>query len=220
MRLRRKDETKFIPTEDNANKFETWNATGGHSTTTCKGRPYPKFSLGECAVNCYTQWFSGLSCPDYNMITEEQYRVAKAKLYQYNFIVVLEKLSDPNYASAVEEFFGVPGITEKRAAFCERTSHKANKMNPLVMRNETVETLVNLNEVDIGLYKELTDCLDGDSYHFSKLDSSKFINITTRVPYYEYDDWKKEKKAKKKNVVEGDDDDVEGSSDTDEQDEA
>lgn len=43
----------------------------------------------------------------------EQYQAAKEKLLRYNLIVVIEKLADPAYVRAVEDFFGVSGILEK-----------------------------------------------------------------------------------------------------------
>lgn len=158
----------FVPTEWNANKIEAWIKTGGFQDTTC---PRNEFSLGECAVNCYTQWISGLSCPQYNISTEVQFAVANARLRRYNFIVVLERLADQKYAAAIERFFGVPGVTKRRSAFCERSSRKANKMNPLIITNETRERLIRLNEVDIRLYNDISDC--GEEYAFGKLDPAR-----------------------------------------------
>ena len=186
-------------------KIETWNSTGGHMPIECQ---YKRniglyFKLGECAVNCYTQWIAGLSCPEFNVSTIEQYQVAKTKLLRYNLIVSLEKLSDPVYANAVEQIFGVPGIRDKRAAFCERTSHKANNMVPLTIRNETIERLTDLNEVDIGLYKELTDCLDDvtdeqRNYTFPKWDAARFdTNASIQVHYNDIEEWKKQKRKEK-----------------------
>ncbi|KAL7489056.1 hypothetical protein ACHAW6_014640 [Cyclotella cf. meneghiniana] len=158
----------FVPTEWNANKIEAWIKTGGFQDTTC---PRNEFSLGECAVNCYTQWISGLSCPQYNISTEVQFAVTNARLRRYNFIVVLERLADQKYAAAIERFFGVPGVTKRRSAFCERSSRKANKMNPLIITNETRERLIRLNEVDIRLYNDISDC--GEEYAFGKLDPAR-----------------------------------------------
>jgi len=189
---------KFVPTEENAKKIETWNSTGGHSPLTCNEG---KFKLGECAVNCYTQWFSGLSCPQYKIPPSEQYQSARALLLKYNFIVALEKLEDPAYASAVERFFGVPGVTAKRGAYCQRSSHKANLMNPLKIKKKTMNRLVRLNKLDVSLYKELTDCFDNkdggnNTYDFPKFEPSRFDNITFKVPYDMYNEWKSEERRK------------------------
>ncbi|KAL3790935.1 hypothetical protein HJC23_004917 [Cyclotella cryptica] len=162
----------FVPTNLNANKIETWVETGGFDDTTC---PRNEFSLGECAVNCYTQWISGLSCPQYNISTEVQYEVANARLRRYNFIVILERLADERYASAIEQFFGVPGVTNRRSAFCERSSRKANKMNPLVVTNETRQILERLNEVDLRLYNEISDC-GVEEYEFGRLDPARLVS--------------------------------------------
>lgn len=164
----------FTATEDTAMKIDTWNATGGHIPFTCS---HKRFKMGTCAVNCYARWFSG-ACPEYNTTISQQYKAAMVKLLRYNFIVVLEWMNDPDYVSAVEKLFGVPGFDERRAAYCERASHIANKMVPLVIRNDTVEKLVELNEVDIRLYNELTNCMDKGAddqrFNFPLFDADRF----------------------------------------------
>jgi hypothetical protein len=192
-------EGRFIPTEENAMKIETWNSTGGHSPHTCDRHSH--FSLGQCAVNCYIQWFSG-ECLEFDMPIKEQYQVAKTKLLLYNFIVVLEWLSDPEYASAVESFFGVPGVTRQRSAYCEWGAHTANELVPLKIDNHTLDKLTELNEVDIGLYEELTDCLNGDDekrYNFPVLDAERFDNTSsTQVHYSNFTGWKRKKRMPRK----------------------
>lgn len=204
--MRRKDDTAFIPTEETANKITTWNQTSGHIPQECTIKTSGiHFKLGICAVNCYIQWFSGLSCPQFNITTMQQYEVAKTMLLRYNFIVVLEKLKDAEYVSAVEKMFGVPGITQRGSAYCERTSHKANEMIPLKIEDDTLQRLTHLNRVDIGLYKELTDCLDddrGSKYNFPKMDEdgleNRFdTNTSIQVKYYNLIEWKKEKRLNK-----------------------
>ena len=181
-------------------KIETWNSTGGHSPHTC---PHQRshFKLGQCAVNCYIQWFSG-ACPEFDIPIEDQYQVAKMKLLRYNFIVVLEWLSDPEYASAVESFFGVPGVTRQRSAYCEWGAHTANELVPLKIDNHTLEKLTVLNQVDISLYEELTDCLDGDDekrYNFPVLDAERFDNTSsTQVHYSNFTGWKRKKRMPRK----------------------
>ena len=174
----------FTPTAENANSLETWNQTGGHEPFQCKqrkskktGGKYPHFFMGTCAVNCYTQWFSGLSCSEWNIPLEKQYQVAKARVQRYNMIIVIEKLRDPEYMKAVEEFFGVPGLGKRGTPYCERQSHKANAKYPLIVRNETRANLRRLNEVDIQLYHEMTDCLGsmGGQYNFPKWNSGRFV---------------------------------------------
>ena len=84
LKIRRTDERKFIPTEDNARKIDTWTESGGHEDISCpqKGGGI-EFRLGICSVNCYSQWFSGLSCPEFNTTAIEQYKAAKATLLRY-----------------------------------------------------------------------------------------------------------------------------------------
>ncbi|KAL7524178.1 hypothetical protein ACHAWF_000846, partial [Thalassiosira exigua] len=135
----------FTPTEDNAKKIETWNQTGGHAPTTCKHRGpgalvlRPSLYLGECAVNCYTQLFAGskMACPQNNRTAVEQYAAARRRLMSYHMIIILEWLEDPAYAAAVERYFGVPGVTKRRGAFCGRASHKANDAVPLRITDAT-----------------------------------------------------------------------------------
>ena len=81
---------------------------------------------------------------------------------------------------------------------------------PLTILDETKQKLTNLNELDIGLYKELTDCLNDkgvgqqqQNYNFPRLDISRFDrNITMAVPYNEQAQWKKDKRMQKKEVEE------------------
>jgi len=208
-KMRRRDDTAFIPSEETANKITTWNQTSGHVPQECTSKNSGiHFKLGICAVNCYTQWFSGLSCPQFNTTTKQQYEVAKTMLLRYNFIVVLEKLKDAQYVTAVEKMFGVPGITQRGSAYCERTSHKANEMIPLKIEDDTLQRLTQLNRVDVGLYKELTDCLDQDrggrshKFNFPRMDEdsleSRFdTNTSIQVKYYNLIAWKKEKRLNK-----------------------
>ena len=166
----------FIATEENANKLETWTETGGHVPFECQTRNgEERFWLGNCAVNCYTQWFSGLSCPKWNISQNEQYTVAKRRVLRYNLIVVVEKLRDPLYVEAIEEMFGVPGITKKGVPYCERQSHKANTNNPLLIQNKTRDRLTKLNALDIRFYVELSDCLrDLSTFDFPRWDPGRF----------------------------------------------
>ena len=73
-------------------------------------------------MNCYTQWISGLSCPQYNITTDVQYEVAHARLRRYNLIFVLEKLKDAKYVAAIEQFFGVTGVKKRKPPYCEIAS--------------------------------------------------------------------------------------------------
>lgn len=132
-----------------------------------------EFRLHECAVNCYVQWIGGLSCPQYDIPMNAQYEVANARLRRYNFIVILEKLKESAYINAVEQFFGVKGVARKRGAFCEKASHAANALNPFNITNETLQKLTNLNEFDLRLYNDMSDC--GEEYNFGQ------IQFDTRV---------------------------------------
>lgn len=141
------------------------NKTGGR---------HPFFFMGKCAVNCYVQWFSGLSCEQWDVSLEQQYQVAKARVLRYNFVAIIEKLTDPAYVQAVENFFGVPGLTERGSPFCERQSHAANANLPLVVHNDTRERLKTLNAVDRKLYHELSGCLANSPLNFPKWDGNRF----------------------------------------------
>ena len=173
--------SSFVPTEENAKKLETWNQTAGHNPMKCKnkgkGNP-PGFVLGSCAVNCYTQWFDG-SCPHLEVPLGKQYETAVSKLSRYNLILVIEQLSDTEYASAVESFFGFKGVRNKSGAWCEAESHEANKKVPLVIMNNTINTLTRLNKADIKLFHKMSDCLGGGEYSFPSFDESRFFTNTS-----------------------------------------
>jgi len=168
---------EFEPTEENAYKLESWNETQGHEAKkTCHTRKNDVFRLGDCAVNCYTQWFGGLSCPRWEVPVQQQYEVAMSKLLKYNMIIVIDKLHDTKYVQAIENFFGVEGLLERGVPYCERMSHKANEKNPLVVKDETRARLTELNRIDLKLYHEISDCLEGGNYEdIPKWDGSRFV---------------------------------------------
>ncbi len=171
----------FIPSESNANKLETWQYSGGHSKQVCrKKKKETQFFLGLCAVNCYTQWFSGLSCPEWKIPFIQQYKVARKRVFRYNLIIVMEKLSDPEYVDAIEKFFGVKGVTMRKMPYCEKESHEANRKFPLVVSDEVREKLTTLNRLDIDLYHELTNCLKSDYNDFEEWKPDRWIYNNTR----------------------------------------
>lgn len=189
----------YVPREKDALKLETWTSEYGHEHDShhclTQGEDgTTRFFLSTCAVNCYSQWFSGLSCPDTDRYRplQEQYEVAKAKLLRYNFIVVIEKLSDREYSTAIERFFGVPGVAQRDVhPWCEVEAQYTNKKIPVPYRNETLQKLTALNKVDIGLYHEMTDCLDGEDGNvndFPPFDVTRFQgDETLRLDYKEWE---------------------------------
>lgn len=188
------NDESFVPTEENAEKLETWNQTHGHYPASCLRRR--SAVMTTCAVNCYCQWFSG-SCPTKDSPQEvpmiQQYKVAKDKLLRYNFIVITELLHHPKYVDAVERFFGVPGLIPRREIhpWCEVESHYSNERVPLVIQNETLESLTQLNEIDIGLYHEIRDCIDDEETNdFPAWDENRFeMNETIQV---DHDVWERQ----------------------------
>lgn len=181
----------FVPSEENAEKLETWNKSHGHHHSSC--RRSSQFNMSTCAVNCYSQWFSGL-CPDKSFPQNrgflevpmtQQYSVAKTKLLRYNLIVITEMLQNPKYVDAVERFFGVTGLIPRRDVhpWCEVESHYSNEIVPLVIRNETLNSLTQLNEIDVSLYHEIRDCLDVDT-NFPAWNENRFEgNETIQVDH-------------------------------------
>ncbi|KAL9187203.1 hypothetical protein ACHAXT_010923 [Thalassiosira profunda] len=191
----------FIPTEDNANKLESWNQSFGHRPTSCLYRKRNRTAvcrMSQCAVNCNIQWLAGCSCPWWDppkhperegrpirreVPIAQQHAVARAKLQRYNFIVVTEKLNDPEYVAAVERFFGVPGVNRRaNHPWCEANSHYANEKIPLEIRNETIQRLTLLNEEDIRLYNEFASCLDGGEYDFPSFDLQQIQRCSPEIP--------------------------------------
>lgn len=135
-------------------KIDTWNATGGHVPSTCS---HNRFKLGSCAVDCYIQWFSG-ACPEHHTTISQQYQAAVVKLLRYNFIVVLEKMDDPEYVSAVEKLFGVPGFGDHRSAYCERASHTANNMVQVALTTKSMaHGTISLSLMQIDLTCKIDD---------------------------------------------------------------
>ena len=203
----------YVPTEAIAQKLETWNTEYGHeySSHDCEYQKdgTPIFRLSTCAVNCYSQWFSGLSCPNAvdgrrrespknsnarrgrsndstgrrkvgGVPMAKQYEVARAKLYRYNFIVINEMLKHPEYVKAIDRFFGVPGVGNRDVhPWCEVETAYTNKRVPLVVKNDTIDRLARLNEIDIGLYREMTDCPDEGTHDFLSFDATRFESIAT-----------------------------------------
>lgn len=98
-------------------------------------------------------------------------------------------LRHPEYAAAVERFFGVPGVAERgNHPFCEEESHYSNERVPLVIQNETLKNLTNLNEIDIGLYHEMRDCFNESYYEMPAWDPDRFeTDKTIQLNHSEWD---------------------------------
>ncbi len=110
----------------------------------------------------------------------KQYEVAMAKLYRYNLIVVNEMLKYPEYVNAIDRFFGVPGVGDRDVhPWGEVETAYTNKRVPLVVKNETIDRLTRLNEIDIGLYRKMTDCLDEKTHDFPTFDATRFESNAT-----------------------------------------
>lgn len=192
------DNKTFVPTEQNARNLSDWNERHGFHPPVCRYNRdgSSRFGMSACAVDCYVQWFAGLSCPWWDPparpgpgpegrpIRREvprttQRQVALEKLRRYNFVVITERLGDREYAAAVERLFGVPGAADRTASpYCEVESHYVNKMLPLAVGDETLRNLTRLNEADIGLYREISDCSNvggGGDHKFPEWDPSRFV---------------------------------------------
>ena len=178
--------TSFIPTAENSVTLETWSNNDGmnnKSPIVC-GRldNVTQFYMTTCAVNCYIQWITGLSCPLGNRTKgrvpiSQQYIVAREKLKRYNSIIITEMLQDTKYVTALERFFGVPGIADRKyQPWCEPESHYVNEKFPLEMKPETVKNLTVLNQFDILLYDEMKDCKPDENgdYNFPTWDANRF----------------------------------------------
>ncbi len=150
-----------------------------------------------CGVNCYIQWIAGQSCPLLNPPEEsrlkantivpftQQFYVAKEKLLRYNFIVISEMLQNEEYAAAVERFFGVPGVAQKRfSPWCEAEAHYTNKMYPLVIEPDMLNKLAFRNRLDINLYNEFKQCLNETDFRFPSWTGNRFeMNKTIQLDY-------------------------------------
>ena len=179
-------DTPFIPTAENSVTLETWSENDGKnnkSPIVC-GRlnNVTQFYMTTCAVNCYIQWITGLSCPLGNKTSSrvpisQQYIASREKLKRYNSVIITEMLQDREYVSALERFFGVPGIADRvYSPWCEPESHYINEKFPLEMKPETVKNLTASNHFDILLYDEMKDCKpdDNGAYNFPTWDANRF----------------------------------------------
>ena len=89
--------------------------------------------------------------------------------------MVVDKLHDPAYVKAIEDMFGLSGITKRSVPYCERPSHKANSDYPLVIQNSTMQRLKELNSLDISFYNQIGGCLNNHtSYNFPKWNPDRF----------------------------------------------
>jgi len=198
----------FIPTKQNAQSITNWDRHFGFDESWCsthitnstsKPKIHKHFRMGKCAVNCYSQWFAG-TCPwwttpkhpgpnSYPIRREipmtQQYQVAKKKLFNYNAIIIMEKLQDKQYVQAMERFFGVPGIDEtKFSPWCQAESHYVNQHIPLTIDNSTYKRLTVLNKLDKQLYHEISDCLEDEEVvdNIPSWDSTRFeMNETIQL---------------------------------------
>ena len=192
----------FIPSSENAQTLEEWSRNYGESNklpnlcvrTSEQGL---FFHMVTCAINCYTQWIAGLSCPLLNPPEEseakahsiipftQQYHVAKDKLLRYNFIVISEMLQNEEYAAGVERLFAVPGIAQKRySPWCEAESHYTNKLYPLEIEPEILHKLTKRNKLDIRLYNDFKHCLNETDFGFPAWRGNRFeTNTTIQLDY-------------------------------------
>eukprot|EP00986_Skeletonema_menzelii_P000625 scaffold171_cov151-Skeletonema_menzelii.AAC.9 len=144
-----KNATHYIPSLQNAKKFEDWDQTGGFIASRCD----EPFSFHECAVNCYIQSFSGQGCTQDDWKT--QFTLAQEKLFRYNLIFVYERFKDLNYVKAIEQFFGVEkAFNQESNYWCGPESKEANKLYPLTTKFEAIMKLENKNAMDKRFYKE------------------------------------------------------------------
>jgi hypothetical protein len=132
------------------------------------GKKNPKRALEKllgCAINCYAQWATGKRIIPSQManFTDDLLTEASQVLFSYDLIIVQEWLQDPQYVKNIEHFFQTPGLKNRRM-YCGDSSHKANKKIPLIIQNETMNSLKVKNQVDIMLYNELTSCPTGAKF--------------------------------------------------------
>jgi hypothetical protein len=157
----------FVPTEANAVPLETFIKEEGGDL---QRKQWPASYLWECAKNCYIRWAADI--PGANLTDPlEGLLVARKRLLQYNLIVTLENLGDPNYIRGIERMFNVSWPEANPKVYCADRINAANKKAPPVFQNETIRELRELNKVDTMLYNELTACpngIDFPEFHRSK----------------------------------------------------
>lgn len=115
-----------------------------------------------CSSECYTRWSTGLF---HNPRTDPVMAPAGTKtMGGYHLVIVSEWLQDPDYARSLESIFGEKYIGRKTGMTCGEEAKKANKMVPLTIDEETYDLLGARNQIDIGIYKNLTTCRYGPQF--------------------------------------------------------
>ncbi len=172
-----KNATHYIPTLENAQQFEKWVHTGGFTPSPCD----ESFSFHFCAVNCYIQSYSGQGCTNDDWHT--QYISAQERLFRYNLVFVYERFKDPQYARAIEQFFGVEGFNQESNYWCGPEAKQANEKMPLEVKFASVMRLTKLNAMDNKFFKEATSCWDEEDvpdYSFPRATRDTFASQANR----------------------------------------
>ncbi|KAL7579468.1 hypothetical protein ACA910_007852 [Epithemia clementina (nom. ined.)] len=172
---RRTKQFKSIPTEENARTLERFIDRDPYfqdrREKPCAAqqgrrgwRDVPR--LWICAKSCYLRWYgANFNClEDKNDTTNsltESYRTALENLSQFHLIVVTEWLTNPTYWHGLTtRMFGLSNSTTdyNQNPWCDKEAKYWNQKYPAVLQNQTLEHLHQLNQWDIKLYENLTNC--------------------------------------------------------------
>lgn len=154
----------FVPTANNSVTLEEYVADNDASeirtTRQCDEKRHDDF-LWQCSENCYVRWFG----KDFDCMVDpyKNYQTAREKLMSYHVIIVTEKMKDPLYVKDLTRMFQVPAtlFTTQLPKWCSPQSTQWNKVYPAILRNETLERLERMNQLDTRLYHDITTCPNG-----------------------------------------------------------
>ena len=154
----------FTPSGNNSRTLEEYmdKESGKADQQQCLRTPERTKKLWGCVKNCYLRWYG----KPFNCLQdiEKSYYTAKEKLFGYNLVIIMERMSDPLYVQGLLRMFGnleTSILSTKQKIYCADESRFWNDKYPAIIQNTTLANLTRLNELDIRLYKELNHCPDG-----------------------------------------------------------
>lgn len=153
----------FVPTPENSQTLEDYialhDASSSRANCSTTGGKSGSF-LWKCSENCYLRWFG----QDFNCLQnpDESYRTAMEKLMQYHLIVVTERMQDNAYTTRLARMLNVHSRHFRTTSpWCAKESTYWNEKHPAVIQNETLKRLEKMNQMDMRLYNDITNCPNG-----------------------------------------------------------
>eukprot|EP00977_Amphora_coffeiformis_P019158 scaffold6933_cov178-Amphora_coffeaeformis.AAC.3 len=154
----------YIPSPNNSRSLQDYldKESNTPEQRQCLQIPMKRRKLWGCAKNCYLRWYGR----DFNCLRDvmNSFQTAREKLFGYNLVVIMERMSDPSYVQGLLRMFGNLNTTilsKTQKMYCFDESRYWNEKYPAVISDAVLSNLTRLNDMDIRLYKELNDCPGG-----------------------------------------------------------